>query len=237
MTEATILALVEAGAPSVTAPPYLADKVLAVHRRARFRRRSSALALAGLLVGVGGGTVAARSTGQSRFVNVYEPSGTMGTTVATGESLVADRHLVPTYGDVVLIRLTNAGVTFEAIRRVIGLPGDKVACPLDADGRCHAWTRNGLALKEAYVRGDDGSAVQPSSVAPGGIYVLGDQRDNAVDSRQVRPARIKDVVAVGVQVRTEDGRVRPIAGAPTHDGPGSKNVDPAVQPTSATASD
>ena len=227
MTETTIRALADAGAPAVEAPPFLAARVIAAHRR--WRRRSGAAALTGLLLV--GGTVAARTVGHSRYVAVYMPSGSMGTTVAIGESLVADRRLTPTYGDVVAMAHTFDGVRGQTIRRVIGLPGDTVSCPAGADGRCHAWTRNGQALVEPYAQGADGGVVRASTVGAGDVYVLGDQRELAVDSRLwPRPARLRDVLAVGVAVKATNGRLRVIPGAPRHPGPGSSNIDPAVQP-------
>jgi len=234
MTEAievTLRSLAQAGAPSVTASPFLADRVVARIRRRRVRRRSLLFALAG--VGLVGGTVAARSTGQSRFLSVYEPSGSMGATVAEGEHLIVDRRLTPTYDDVVDMRYSAGGYEGTTIRRVIGLPGDVIACPAGVDARCHAWTRNGTALLEPFVQGDDSEVVAPVTVGRGEMYVLGDQRDNAVDSRLWdRSARLEDVIGVGAEVRDQHGSERAVAGAPRHQHPGQTNIDPPTMPTS-----
>lgn len=232
MTETALLALALAGAPSVTAEPYLADKVLAAHRHSRLRRRTGLIALTGMLAVTG--TAAARSTGHSRYLAVYEPSRSMGATVAVGESLLADRRLTPAYSDVVAIHLTNDGATFDTISRVVGLPGDVIACPAGPDGRCHAWTRNNIALSEPYAQGSDEVVVPPNRVGPGGLYVLGDQRNLSVDSRQAEPSRLTDVLAVAVAVTGKAGHVRAILGTPAHHVPGTGNLDPATQPTSAS---
>ena len=231
-TEATVQALARAGEPSVVAPSFLAERVLALSRRRRVRRRTLLVAVVGL--GLVGGTVAARSTGHSRFLSVYEPSGSMGSTVAEGEHLIVDRTLEPTYGDVVDMRYSAGGYAGTTIRRVIGLPGDVIACPAGPDARCHAWTRNGAPLDEPFVQGDDTAVVAPVAVGPGELYVLGDARDNAVDSRLWdSPARLDDVIGVGVEVVAANGRARPVAGAPPHERPGQTNIDPPTMPTSA----
>lgn len=232
MTETTLLALAEAGASSVTAPPSLAAKVLAARRRSTRRRRSGVLALAGL-VGAAA-IVSARPNGNSRFFAAFVPSEGMAPTVNVEESLIADRELDPTYGDVVVIELAaDDGFRFRTIRRVIGLPGDVVGCPAGQDGRCTGWTRNGAVLHEPYAHNETGEPFGPIRVAPDGIFVLGDNRDRAIDSRQSPPSSLSDVLGVGVEVRDANGRIRPILGAPPHTGPGSRNIDPGEgRPTS-----
>ena len=110
MTEQTLRDLAAAGAPSVIAPPFLAERVLALRARTVRRRRrvGASLALAGL---VAGGSVAARSGGEARFYEVYEPSGSMAPTVGVGEHLVADRTLPPQRDDVVELSFANGGTT------------------------------------------------------------------------------------------------------------------------------
>lgn len=254
MTEQTLRALAAAGAPSIVAPPFLAERVLALHHRAVRRRRIGAsLALAGL---VAGGAVAARGVGHSRFYNVYTPSGSMAPTVAVGENLVADRTLTPTRDDVVQVRVRNAGDTFTTVRRLIGLPGDVIACPTGADGYCHAWTRNGQPLPEPWVGRErlyapDGSSARPGffldgadrivpfpavTVTPGQVFLLGDNRDNALDSRLTDPVlqELAAIDGVGVEVIGTDGRHRAIQGAPRHDTPRSGGtLDPPAGPPPA----
>jgi signal peptidase I len=68
------------------------------------------------------------------------------------------------------------------IKRVIGLPGDHVAC-CDAQGRV---TVNGVALNESqYVYpGEQPSTVKFSAVVPAGhLWVMGDHRGDSEDSR------------------------------------------------------
>lgn len=67
------------------------------------------------------------------------------------------------------------------IKRVIGMPGDKVVC-CDAQDRL---TVNGVALDEPYIYGDDQpSEIKFSVTVPAGrIWVMGDHRSVSQDSR------------------------------------------------------
>ena len=68
------------------------------------------------------------------------------------------------------------------IKRVIGLPGDRVAC-CDAQGRV---TVNGVALNESQYLypGEQPSSLKFSNVVPAGhLWVMGDHRGDSEDSR------------------------------------------------------
>lgn len=253
-TQDALCALASAGAPSVTAAPLLAERVVALRQRSRRRRRrGAAIVLAGVAAG---GAVAARSTDPSRFYSVDEPSYSMAPIVRVDEHVVLDRTLTPSRGDLVELLGTNAGQRFETIRRVIGLPGDVIACPAGADGYCHGWTRNGEVLSESYIGRDHGSpgpatTPQPGffidrgsdiapypalTVTPGHFFALGDNRDLAVDSRSYGLAKLSGIEGVGVQIIGADGHRRAIPGAPAHQvpGPGGSIDPPAPLPTSGS---
>ena len=152
MTEQTLRDLARAGAPSIVPPPLLAERVLALRSRSVRRQRVAvSLALTGLLTG---GVVAARSAGHARFYDVYTPSSSMKPTLGIGENLVADRTLDPQRDDVVQLSVQNKGDAFLSVRRIIGLPGDVIACPATADGYCHSWSRNGKPLPEPWIGRD-----------------------------------------------------------------------------------
>ncbi len=67
------------------------------------------------------------------------------------------------------------------IKRVIGLPGDKVVC-CDAGGRI---TINGSAIKEPYLKPGDAASEQDFTITVprGRVWVMGDHRSNSADSR------------------------------------------------------
>jgi signal peptidase I len=91
-------------------------------------------------------------------------------------SPVADAY----HGALHLLGLESAGTDY--VKRVIGLPGDRVAC-CDAVGRI---TVNGLPLDErSYLYpGDKPSAQRFGVTVPRGrLWVMGDHRGNSADSR------------------------------------------------------
>ena len=97
-------------------------------------------------------------------------------------------------GDVVVLRIPSEGLGSDDtfVKRVIGLPGDHVAC-CDADGKV---TVNGRALDETYLYpGDQPSTIMFSvTLGPGKIWVMGDQRLISKDSREWGQVPRSDVV-------------------------------------------
>lgn len=94
----------------------------------------------------------------------------------------ADRGAV---GNVVHRVLTFVGLLpseseDHLIKRVIGLPGDRVACC--TDGKL---TVNGTPITEPYVKaGDEPSSMSFAITVPAGrVWVMGDHRSNSEDSR------------------------------------------------------
>lgn len=129
-----------------------------------------------------------------RVVNVSGDS--MTDTLVNGEKLLLTGAITnPTYGDIVVIRREN---DTPLIKRVIGLPGDKIFIN-DATGIVY---RNGEALDEPYTRDGTGSTpsrgmVDAYTVPEGGIFVLGDNRRDSLDSRILRDQiTMQDVVGV-----------------------------------------
>lgn len=68
----------------------------------------------------------------------------------------------------------------NTIRRVIGLPGDTVEIK---DGKVY---RNGEMLTETYAVGTTEGEVEPITLGENEIFVLGDNREASVDSRDPR---------------------------------------------------
>jgi signal peptidase I len=121
----------------------------------------------------------------------------------------------------VFVGLAPDESTGYLIKRVIGMPGDRVAC-CDAQGRI---TVNGTPLDESsylYVDPATGEQVNPSNntfdvtVPEGRIFVMGDHRNSSMDSRchlpeevSGEPRGIKGFVPVENVVGTAVARVFP----------------------------
>jgi signal peptidase I len=77
----------------------------------------------------------------------------------------------------------------DFIKRVIGLPGDTITC---RGGRL---IRNGQPVTEPYLdQGTQTDGCTRTTVGPGQLFVMGDNRDNSQDSRVFGPIQESDVV-------------------------------------------
>lgn len=131
---------------------------------------------------------------------VRATSQTMAPTIQTGDRAILQRGASGIVrGDVVVVQLPgNDGVI---LRRVIGLPGDRVAC-CDSASRV---TVDGKALNEDYLASGTVPSQAPfaATVEPGHVWIMGDGRAIAVDSRTLGPLAMSDIV----------GRVFEVAGS------------------------
>jgi len=113
-----------------------------------------------------------------------EQSTSMQNTLAPGDRLFALPGGSVRRGDVIIFRApTRVSKTHAlVVKRVIGLPGDHVAC-CDSRGRI---TVDGRALDETYLYpGDRPSRIRFSAtVGKGQVWVMGDHRNISVDSRE-----------------------------------------------------
>ena len=149
------------------------------------------------------------------FGQYFIPSGSMMNTIDIGDRVLTSK-LAPKLvhlqrGDVVVFKdpahwLQDEQTSFSSdylIKRLIALPGDKVACA----GPGKPVTVNGVPIDEtAYIR----PGVDPSSfafnvtVTAGHIFVMGDNRSNSADSRYHQDdgshglVPVDDVVGVGL---------------------------------------
>ncbi len=202
-------------------------------RLRRHGRRTRRVAVIGAAVIVGGAVAAAAIVGRSPYVSVIEPSESMSPTVMVGDSVVIDKRLSPARNDIVLIALP--GTDQQTLRRVVGLPGDTVACPDDGAGTCTALVVNGARLSDPALALLAGASFAPVTVRPGQLFVLGDNRSAAVDSTVSGPFQLAGVTGVAVQITTPGQPARPVPGAPAHVLDGNQ-IDPGgAVPPAATA--
>ena len=116
------------------------------------------------------------------FVRTPQVSGpSMEPHIAPGEvvliNTLAYRFGEPRRGDIVAFRHVTDAVSELFIKRVIGLPGDRVR--IDA-GMVYV---NGAKIDEPYVTFADTRSFPELTVPPNSIFVLGDNRANSEDSR------------------------------------------------------
>ncbi len=145
---------------------------------------------------------AVRLHGGYRAVTVADHS--MSTTLEPGDKVLF--HTVvgtPHRGDVVLVNPRSwprESANSSLVRRVIGLPGDTVACCDDHD----RIVVDSQPVTEEYLHPDPtvpaGTPYQPfhTTVATGTVFLAGDDRADSMDSRFVGTLPESDVLGIAV---------------------------------------
>lgn len=127
------------------------------------------------------------------------PSESMCNTLLVGDHLLATKYdygirvpftsimlfdgELPQRGDVVIFKYPK-DPDVDFIKRIVGIPGDVI------EVRNKQLYRNGVALQEDYIRVDEPDRLIPGrdffgpvTVPDGAYFVMGDNRDNSMDSR------------------------------------------------------
>ncbi|SMO81400.1 signal peptidase I [Melghirimyces algeriensis] len=126
----------------------------------------------------------------------YEVHGSSMYPTFKGKELLIVNRLIydisePDYGDIIVFHTAE---NRDFIKRVIGKPGDRIALK---EGKVF---RNGKLLKESYTnkKSYQGTltkkTMQEKVVPEGHLFVLGDNRGNSTDSREIGPIPISEVV-------------------------------------------
>jgi signal peptidase I len=114
------------------------------------------------------------------------PSVAMSPTIERDDFFLVDawryHHHAPAAAEVVVLHL-NDGTGTKYVKRIVGIPGDRI------DLRDSTLFRNGQPVTEPYVHlvapfPSYGRDYGPIVVGPDQVFVLGDYRDNSIDSRK-----------------------------------------------------
>jgi signal peptidase I len=117
---------------------------------------------------------------------LFIPSGSMSPTLEAGDRVLADklayRFGEPRRGELALFDSPEEEGGLN-VKRIVGIAGDEVEIQ---DGVLHV---NGDRRREAYVdyRLNDGDFFGPLNVPEGHVFVMGDNRQNSLDSRSFGP--------------------------------------------------
>jgi signal peptidase I len=114
------------------------------------------------------------------------PTAAMEPTLHVNDRVLVDREIFRLtglhHGDLVMLTLPDPSSTGSstAVKRLIGLAGDRVEC---REGRVY---RNGAVVAEPYLA-NGATDCTPLTVPGGAVYVLGDDRAASLDSRHYGP--------------------------------------------------
>ena len=131
--------------------------------------------------------VAYKSRGVMFGYDLYRaPSVAMSPTIERDDFFLVNawryHHHAPADGEVVVLNL-NDGTGIKYVKRIVGIPGDRIEL------RDSTLFRNGQPVSEPYVHlvapfPSFGRDYGPIVVGPDQVFVLGDYRDNSMDSRK-----------------------------------------------------
>lgn len=124
------------------------------------------------------------------------PGASMETTLLVGDKFIANtlafQNHNPQRGDVVVLQ-NPAKPEFKYVKRIVGLPGEQV------DLHDNKLFINGKAIPDAHSFYDLNKSVpiseQPYIVPPDSYFVLGDNRNNSLDSRHFGPVPREKIYA------------------------------------------
>ena len=126
------------------------------------------------------GVAVALAAAARAAVPIYSiPSRSMAPTLEPGDQIVVTRYIrsMPERGDVIVFRSVS-GSDELIVKRIIGVPGDLV------DSRLGRVRVGGHTLPEPYVlRTAATGAIEPQVIPAESYFVLGDNRDDSLDSR------------------------------------------------------
>lgn len=134
----------------------------------------------------------------------YVSGESMYPTLADGDLLLVNQvNNQPSRGDIILIDISQSSLPGEyAVKRVVALEGDTVILDYESD----SVYVNGVRIVESYLNLDQGDPMIELNgvsaityqVPPGAVFVLGDNRNDSIDSRSEMLGMIERTEIVGV---------------------------------------
>ncbi|WP_028043299.1 signal peptidase I [Candidatus Stoquefichus massiliensis] len=119
------------------------------------------------------------------FIQISRVIGSsMEPTYHNGNIILVDKFFYkrgePSYNDIVVVKYHVSAGEDQIIKRVIGLPGDHI------EMKDNLLYRNGELLEEDYINEPmTGNEDFVYDVPQGKIFIMGDNRNNSVDSRMI----------------------------------------------------
>ena len=129
-------------------------------------------------------------------VKVVGPS--MLPTLETGDYLFVSTLAEPNHGDIVVVPNPRPSGGQYLIKRVVGLPGDTIKAENGILYRKGPGESDFSAVVEGYLEGawTHENKILPVTIKPGHMYVLGDNRNNSTDSRELDQFKIVEMLGV-----------------------------------------
>ena len=117
------------------------------------------------------------------IINAVIPSGSMENTVMTNDRIIAFRlsylFSKPERQDIVILDSPNENEDKLYLKRIIGLPGETINI---IDGKVYI-NNEEFPLDESYLKEDMLGSFGPYVIPDGYYFVMGDNRNNSIDSR------------------------------------------------------
>lgn len=117
------------------------------------------------------------------IVNAVIPSGSMENTVMTNDRIIAFRPSYffskPERQDIVVLKSPNENENKLYLKRIIGLPGETINI---IEGNVYV-NNEEVPLNEPYLKEEMLGSFGPYVVPEGYYFVMGDNRNNSIDSR------------------------------------------------------
>lgn len=131
------------------------------------------------------------------FIPFRMQMGSMSPTIHEGDMMIVNKLVYrfhnPTKGDIVVFHPPNNPEIYY-VKRVIGVPGDSVEIK---DGFVFI---NEIKIQEPYLVFETPGKYGPKKLETDEFFVLGDHRNNSLDSREFGPIKFKSILGKAILI-------------------------------------